>query len=123
MSAWTISVPGDPPSVNHSYRIVRTRTGAMTLAKTSEAATYQVGAAMIARAGRPPGWVGGRRVRMTYRMWFSREGRDASNAIKLLEDGIAEALGLNDKTFIPCVELKEVDRANPRVEITIENVE
>ena len=95
----------------------------MSLAKTSVAMTYQVGAALITKTSRPSGWTPSRRVRMTYRMWFNREGRDASNAIKLLEDAIAEALGVNDKTFLPCVALKEVDKINPRVEIDIENVD
>src|SRR5258708_11061790 len=35
----------------------------------------------------------------SYRMWFDTNRRDASNAIKLLEDGIAAGLGVNDNTF------------------------
>lgn len=123
MSGWSFTVPGLPPSVNHAYRPIRTKNGTMSLAKSSEALAYQVGAAYIVKVARPSGWVAARRVRITYRMWFNREGRDASNAIKLLEDAIAEALGVNDKTFIPCVELVEVDKFNPRVELTIENAE
>ena len=95
----------------------------MSLAKSSDAYAYQEGAAYIVRTARPSGWVAARRVRITYRMWFNREGRDASNAIKLLEDAIAGALGVNDKTFLPCVELLEVDKTNPRVEVTVENAE
>lgn len=95
----------------------------MTLAKTKEAVKYQTDVALIVKSARPSGWTPGRRVRMRYSFWFETANRDASNAIKILEDAVAMAIGANDKTFLPCVVLKEVDRANPRVVLEIENDE
>jgi Holliday junction resolvase RusA-like endonuclease len=95
----------------------------MTMRKTSEATAYQVGVTQIVKTARPTGWVPARRIYIVYRMWFDTDRRDASNAIKLLEDGIAVALGVNDNTFLPCVASKETDRANPRVEVTVRNAE
>jgi Holliday junction resolvase RusA-like endonuclease len=123
MSEFAATIPGLPPSVNHSYRIIRAKTGAMTLAKTANAESYQTGVAYIVKLAKPSGWTATRRIQIIYRFWFNTENRDASNAIKLLEDGIAAGLGVNDKTFVPCVELKEVDKLNPRVEIIVRTID
>ena len=123
MTDWTFTVPGLPPSVNHAYKVFTTRDGPARMAKTSEALTYQVGAAQIVRAAKPSGWEAARRIYVVYRFWFDTNRRDASNAIKLLEDAIAIALGVNDNTFLPCVAIKEVDKTRPRVEVTIRNAE
>lgn len=118
MTEWGFTVPGQPPSVNHSYAPRGGR-----IYKVSGVEEYQVGAATITRNARPKGWLPGRRVRVAYRMWLDSPRRDASNCIKALEDAIAAALGVNDAIFIPCVELRETDKANPRVEVTIGNVD
>ncbi len=123
MTDWSFTVPGLPPSVNHAYRLFSLKSGPARMAKTTEALTYQVGVGYIVRAAKPKNWVPSRRIYVIYRMWFDTNRRDASNAIKLLEDGIAVALGVNDNTFLPCVASKEVDKANPRVEVTIRNAE
>jgi Holliday junction resolvase RusA-like endonuclease len=123
MTDWSFTVPGLPPTVNHAYRIWSAPTGGARMTKTSEAAAYQVGVAVVVRTARPKDWVPARRIYIVYRMWFDTDRRDASNAIKLLEDGIAVALGVNDNTFLPIVASKEVDKANPRVEVTVRNVE
>ena len=118
MSSWSVEIPGSPPSVNHSYGQVAGRRF-----KNPGVEAYQTSAALIVRTARPKGWEPARRVRITYRMWFDRRGRDASNAIKALEDAIAHALGCNDSSFLPCVELNEKDAARPRIELTIENID
>ena len=123
MSDWTFTIPGQPPTVNHAYRLWSNSEGHARYTKTSETATYQVGVAQIVRAARPSDWEPSRRVYVVYRMFFDTDRRDASNAIKLLEDGIAVALGVNDNTFLPCVASKETDKARPRVEVTIRNAE
>jgi len=45
--------------------------------------------------------------------------RDTSNFIKALEDVIFEHMGINDNLVVDIHIRKEVDRAHPRVEITI----
>lgn len=119
MTSWTVEIPGNAPTVNKSYG----RRADGRVYKTAGVEPYQVGAALIVRLARPKGWMPARRVRMTYRMWFPTVRRDASNAIKALEDAIASALGCDDSLFLPCVESKEVDKVNPRIEVTIENLD
>lgn len=115
MSEFTVLIPGQAPSTNHLY--ARSRAGRTY--KQAGVESYQVTAAMLVRLAKPRDWAPTRRVHVAYRMWMDGPRRDASNCIKALEDAIAAALGVNDLIFLPCVELKEVDKADPRVEITI----
>jgi Holliday junction resolvase RusA-like endonuclease len=124
MTDFTFTVPGAPLSINATYKIVQMRSGAgMTrrLAKTPEAVAWQLGIVYIVKTARPSGWIPGRRVRINMAFWMNRAGRDADNPQKALLDSIATALGVNDSTFLPCVVSNEVDKTNPRVEVTIRN--
>jgi Holliday junction resolvase RusA-like endonuclease len=121
---WTVTIPGQPPSTNHAYKIVTVRRGTggvpfRTLAKTDEAVTYQMAARLLVATARPSGWKPEAQVRLIYRLYLSRK-QDADNSLKLLNDAIARALDINDDRFLPCVESKEIVKANPRVEVTIE---
>lgn len=106
-------------SVNHSY--ARNLSGKVY--KVAGVEQYQVMAAMIVRLAKPKDWVPTRRIVVEYRMWLDSSRRDASNALKALEDSIAAALGVNDSTFLPSVTLKEVDKARPRVEVIVRTVD
>lgn len=48
--------------------------------------------------------------------------RDVSNLIKVLEDVIAQATGVDDSNTLEVCVFKRVDKANPRIEITFENI-
>lgn len=105
--AFRFDVPGRPISWNKAYRIVRVphRGGGnhLQLAKTDEGWAYQLVAATITRRAKPKGWAPTGQVRVRY--WFRlRRAIDATNCLKLLEDAIAEGLGVNDAIFLPCVE-------------------
>lgn len=89
-----------------------------TLAKTDEAVTYQMAARLLVATARPSGWKPEAQVRLTYRLYLNHR-QDADNSLKLLNDAIARALDINDDRFLPCVESKEIVKANPRVEVTI----
>lgn len=124
VGSWSVSIPGQPPSVNHMYRIVKQfrRNGVpyRTLAKTPEATAYQQAATLIVRTARPTGWKPGTTVRLRYRMYLAKN-QDADNSLKALNDAIANALGIDDMAFLPCVISKEVVPANQaRVEVTID---
>jgi Holliday junction resolvase RusA-like endonuclease len=119
VSEFTVLIPGQPPSVNHSY--ARNRQGKVY--KVPGVESYQTAAALLVRLAKPTGWVATRRIEIEYRMWLDSPRRDASNALKALEDAIAAALGVNDSTFLPCVTLKEWDKLSPRVEVTIRTLE
>ena len=43
---------------------------------------------------------------------------DATNCLKLLEDGISEGIGVDDRHFLPCV--KELSSGNKDPGVTIE---
>ena len=92
-----VELPGQPPSANHQYAPVRGQFG--KLAKKSDVASYQADVTGFVRRAMPPRWQAGRRV--VIRFWFYL-GRpvDATNAMKVIEDAIGEALcpGLNPPT-------------------------
>lgn len=120
--SWSVTIPGQPPSTNHAYKIVTVRRGSVpfrTLAKTEEAVAYQTAARLIVAAAKPSGWTPAAQIRLTYRLFLASR-QDADNSLKLLNDAIARALGVNDDRFLPCVESKEVVTAKlARVEVTI----
>lgn len=122
--SWSVTVPGQPPSTNHAYRIViQRRKGGYpfrTLAKTPEAIAYQTAARMIVKAAMPSGWVPPKEIRLRYRLYLS-ERQDADNSLKLLNDSIAKAMRVDDSRFLPCVISRElVPAKEARVEVEIE---
>jgi len=119
--SWAVIIPGQPPSTNHAYNIVTLRRGSVpfrTLAKTDEAVAYQTAAKLIVAAAKPSGWQPAAQIRLNYRIYLVHR-QDADNSLKLLNDAIARALGVNDDRFLPSVESKEIVKSNPRVEVTI----
>lgn len=117
---WTVVVPEAPPSVNHSYKIVRIGNH-MRKAKTEEVIRFQALTAMLTRQAKPRNWQPeGQWIRLRYRFYL-RYDKDCDNAVKALNDAIASALGVNDSRFLPCTELKSVNRKEPtpRVEVDI----
>jgi len=121
MTDFTILIPGPQPSVNSTYKVVKIG-GSMRLAKHAGVEAWQAGVALIVRAGKPKGWMPGRRVRLTIDYWMPRAGRDGDGPLKALQDAVAQGLGINDSICLPCVRSNEVDRANPRTSVLIENV-
>jgi Holliday junction resolvase RusA-like endonuclease len=134
---WTVTIPGVPPSVNHSYRPVmiprKDRYGRTILndkgrpvtrigmAKQSAVLDYQTAVVHLARSARPSHWQpAGQWIRISYR-FFLKRSLDCDNAMKALNDALAMAIGVNDERFLPCVLSKNVDskESNPRVEIEI----
>lgn len=123
--SWSVTVPGQPPSVNHGYRIVKQfrRNGVpyRTIALTPEATAYKEYAYLIVKTAKPSGWKPGSCVRLRYHLYLARK-QDADNSLKFLNDAIASALGVNDDAFLPCVAWKDIVPANEaRVEVTIWN--
>lgn len=132
-------IPGQPPSINHSYRPVKipkkdrygrtmwTPDGKpmmrIGLAKESGVEAYQTGAALVVRASMPSRWRhGGGWIRITYSFYLVRKV-DCDNAMKALNDAVAKAIGVDDNWFLPCVISKQVNskEPNPRIELTIDD--
>lgn len=109
-----------PPSLNNAYATVRGRR-----VLSSEGKTFKEAAALWAQIGarRQRFKVEkGDRLSLTMLLHF-KDGRrrDISNAVKLAEDAIAEALGFDDCAVdILHVERKENDRERPRCEVRLE---
>lgn len=118
--AFLVTIPGAPPTVNETYKIVTVR-GKTRLAKTSAVSTWQDTVAFLVRAAKPTGWTAARRVRIVIEWWMPREGRDADGPVKALLDGIKVGLGVDDRYFLHTIRSIEVDRANPRTEVWIGN--
>lgn len=123
--SWGFTVEGQPPTVNHIYKIAyRPRKNgkglAPSLVKADNVETYQAGVTYIVRAAKPSGWKPGRRVRLLYRYYLNRDA-DCDNLKKAMNDAIAVALGVNDKAFLATDVLKEIDRVRPRVEVEVVN--
>lgn len=122
--SWSVTIPGQPPSGNHANKIGRGyRRGGIAypkLVKTVEAETYQRIAALVVRSARPSGWQwDGGQVVMEYRFYLGRDA-DCTNLIKVVEDAVCPALGINDKHALPRAMSKEIVPAKQaRVEVTI----
>lgn len=123
--SWTVTIPGQPPSTNHMYKIGRGfRRGGIAYPKMVKAEgveEYQQTAAMLVRLARPSGWKwDGGLLRLSYRFHLI-DNVDCDNLLKALNDAIADALDINDRWFLPCVESKTWGNkgAQARVEVTI----
>lgn len=120
--SWTFSIPGQPPSVNHSYRIIRLRrkdgSTYQRLGKMEKVASYQEEVAYRARLARPKGWEPEGLIRVRY--WFHvKRDIDCDNSLKAINDGLKWALDIDDKRFLPCVVDKVTKVKEPRVDIEV----
>lgn len=131
--SFRFTVPGQPPSVNHTYRVVRIRHrdggSHQQLAKHREVETYQVVVSSLVRAAKPIGWNPPGQIRIRY--WF-RVGRaiDADNTLKAINDAIKIGMGTrlagkrlvpiwDDKLFLPCVQELTTKHPEPHVEVEV----
>lgn len=117
---WSFTIPGVVKGTNHGYHIVYVA-GHPRIAKLPEIEAWQAEVSYRTRQARPSGWRAARRVHIDYRVWFARAGRDADGIVKFLLDGIAAGLGVNDSCFLGAAKSNEVDKVNPRVEVTVWN--
>ena len=111
-------------SWNVAYRIVKVRHRGggshLQLAKTDEGWEYQrFVVAPIVRRAKPKDWIPSGQVRVRY--WFRlKRAMDATNCLKLLEDAIAEGLGVNDAIFLPSVEELTTGHKDPNVIVEVQ---
>ena len=123
-TAFRFEIPGQPISWNRAYRIVRVphRGGGshLQLAKSDEGWEYQrLVVVPIVRRAKPAGWAPDGQVRVRY--WFRLHRRmDATNCLKLLEDAIAEGLGVDDAIFLPSVEELTTGHKDPGVTVEVQ---
>lgn len=122
-NSFYFTVPGQPVSWNAAYRVRRQYDGEKMvrgLFKTEDAEAYQDSVRYIARAAKPSSFVPPKRCRIivAYDFVLSRD-IDCDNLMKLMNDALAEAIGVNDKSFMPVVMSKTVSSKNPYTLVTV----
>lgn len=122
-TSFRFEVPGQPPSWNAAYRIVTFKKGGRSgLAKTPVCEHYQWIASAIAKRSLPRDfpWVKPQQLRVRY--WFRLDHWvDGTNLIKVLEDGVAHGLGIDDRYYLTCIEELSTGHKDPHaiVEVSI----
>lgn len=129
MKVWRFEVPGQPPTWNGSYKIVKrhrsTATGGQvpfhTLAKKDAVIKWQQDATLIIRAAKPSGWAPEWPIRVFYWFYLSRD-IDCDNIMKAVNDAIEMATGVDDMRYLPCVVMKKVvPKPEARIVVQIED--
>ncbi len=112
-----------PPSINHQYATVN---GRRLLSSAGRAYKAQVGqqvwiavaqsksrSELIERLHSGP-------LALSIRFFFtSTLRRDVDGGLKIAQDAVCEGLGLNDNRIVETHLFKAVDKANPRMEVTL----
>lgn len=120
MSDFQFTIEGQPPSVNHAYHPGRTKAGRLFVRKVAGIETYQLVVSSVCRVARPKDWHPGPQIRLRYSYYLKRD-IDCDNAKKFINDAIAIALGVNDRTFLSCDMLKVTGIKEPFVLVEVEN--
>lgn len=112
-----------PPSINHQYATVN---GRRLLSSAGRAFKSQVsGMVWLALTRSPARTVLMRRLHteplaLSIRFFFtSALRRDVDGGLKIAQDAICEGLGLNDNRIVETHLYKDLDKARPRMEVTI----
>lgn len=133
MTHFSFAIPGQPLSWNRSYRQrvvgVKDRFGQAVLSasgkpktrpsqyKTEAAVQYQQTVQLACQAAKPSRF-NPEQVIIAYDFVLARD-IDCDNVMKMTNDAIERALGLDDKHFYPVVRSKFVGSRTPEVLITV----
>ncbi|MCS6302538.1 MAG: RusA family crossover junction endodeoxyribonuclease [Nitrospira sp.] len=120
--AFTITLP-IPPSINHQYATVN---GRRLLSAAGRAYKTYVGRQVWLALAQSPARCSLRDrlhsgpLALTIRFFFaSALRRDLDGGLKIAQDAICEGLGLNDNRIIETHLYKQVDKADPRMEVSL----
>jgi crossover junction endodeoxyribonuclease RusA len=112
-----------PPSINHQYATVN---GRRLLSSAGRAYKAQVGQQVWIALSRSPSRTSlvdrlqSEPLALSIRFFFtSALRRDVDGGLKIAQDALCEGLGLNDNRIIETHLYKRVDRAHPRIEVTL----
>lgn len=120
--AFRITLP-IPPSINHQYATVN---GRRLLSAAGRAYKTSVGRQVWLALAQSPARCSLRDrlhsgpLALTIRFFFaSALRRDLDGGLKIAQDAICEGLGLNDNRIIETHLYKQVDKADPRMEVSL----
>jgi crossover junction endodeoxyribonuclease RusA len=112
-----------PPSINHQYATVQ---GRRVLSSAGRRFKTLVGQEVLcALAGRRPGHprlknLNGIPLALALRFFFvSGLRRDIDGGLKITQDAVCEALGINDNRIVEVTLRKETDKSTPRMELSL----
>lgn len=112
-----------PPSINHQYATVN---GRRLLSSAGRAYKAYVGQQVWLALAQSPVRLSLRErfrsgpVALSIRFFFaSALRRDLDGGLKIAQDAICEGLGLNDNRIIETHLYKQVDKADPRIEVSL----
>jgi crossover junction endodeoxyribonuclease RusA len=118
----TITLP-IPPSINHQYATVN---GRRILSEVGRRYKLEIGQHILLALSRSPHKhallvnLRAEYLRLSIRCHFaSLLRRDIDGGLKITQDAICEALGLNDNRVLELHVYKEVATASPSIELTI----
>jgi crossover junction endodeoxyribonuclease RusA len=118
----TVTLPV-PPSINHQYATVNGRRLLSSAGRTYK--TYVGQHVWLALAQSPARFSLHHRLRseplaLSIRFFFaSALRRDLDGGLKIAQDAVCEGLGLNDNRIIETHLYKHVDKADPRIEVSL----
>jgi hypothetical protein len=123
---WSFTIPGQPMSLNATYRIVRKqgrRGSFLSLAKTEKVKKWQQDAVYIIRSAKPSGWAPTGQIRVRVRLFLGRS-LDSDAPLKALCDAIEMATGIDDERYLVCVLSKEsgLPAKEARTEVELEDI-
>jgi crossover junction endodeoxyribonuclease RusA len=112
-----------PPSINHQYATVH---GRRVLSSAGRRFKLQVGqevlCAIAARRHSPPftKMLNSQSLALDLRFYFeSGLRRDIDGGLKITQDAVCEALGINDNRIAEVTLRKDTDRAAPRMKLSL----
>lgn len=115
-----------PPSINHQYATVH---GRRVLSSAGRRFKTQVGQEVLcvlaARRSGPPltETLNGAPLALDLRFYFSSGlRRDIDGGLKITQDAVCEALGINDNRIIEVILRKDIDAEAPRMELSLRRV-
>lgn len=112
-----------PPSINHQYATVNGRRVLSAVGRGYKAQVAQhilLALAQSPHKGSLHHSLGAGPLALSIRFHFvSPLRRDVDGGLKIAQDALCEALGLNDNRIVEIHLYKEQDSANPRIEITL----
>jgi crossover junction endodeoxyribonuclease RusA len=112
-----------PPSINHQYATVQGRRVLSSAGRRFKSHVGQEVLYLLARQRSPSASVQtlqGLRLALDLRFYFvSILSRDIDGGLKITQDALCEALGINDNRIVEVSLRKNVDTAAPRMEVSL----